>query len=145
MLQAYSLLRVIYLFSHQLCRVLNYKSKNETIKHHSLDGILYQLPETTFANATVHPDNWCFENNLPSGLQNGSHCNGKNSPIYFSFPHFYGADKFYLDQFDKKSDLKPAMEQHASTMLIEPVKPCPSLNLLHGRESDSLQDILQDI
>ena len=90
-------------------------------KHHVLDGILYQLPDTTFANATVHPNNWCFENNLPSGLQNGSHCNGKNSPIYFSFPHFYAADQFYVDQFDKKSDLKPTMEQHASTMLVEPV------------------------
>ena len=116
------------LFSHQLCRVLTYHSKNETEKHHSLDGIVYELPETTFANATVHPDNWCFENNLPSGLQNGSHCHSKNSPIYFSFPHFYAADQFYLDQFDEKSDLKPSMDRHTTKMLIEPV----SLHLMHA-------------
>ena len=36
------------LFSHQLCRVLSYQQKNETQKHYSLDGVVYQLPETTF-------------------------------------------------------------------------------------------------
>ena len=50
--------------------------------------------EKKILNEMVHPDNWCFGNNLPSGLQNGSHCTGKNSPIYYSFPHFYVADQF---------------------------------------------------
>ena len=112
------------LFSHQLCRVLSYHSKNETENHHLLDGVVYELPKTTFANTSVHPDNWCFENYLPSGLQNGSQCHSKNSPIYFSFPHFYAADQFYLDQFDNRSDLKPSMEQHTTKMLIEPVSVC---------------------
>ena len=109
------------LFSHQLCRVLTYESTNETQNHEGLEGNLYKLPETTFANESVHAKNWCFENNLPSGLQNGSYCNAKNSPIYYSFPHFYGADQFYLDQFDEKSELEPSMEKHRSSMLIEPV------------------------
>jgi len=113
------------LFSHQLCRVLTYESTNETQNHEGLEGNLYKLSETTFANESVHAENWCFENNLPSGLQNGSYCNAKNSPIYYSFPHFYGADQFYLDQFDEKSELEPSMEKHRSSMLIEPATNVP--------------------
>ena len=55
------------LFSHQLCRVLSYQSTNITQQHNSLDGVVYQLPETTFANETIKLDrlksfeSWSFK------------------------------------------------------------------------------------
>ncbi len=119
------------LFAPDLCRTLIYQSTQNATKHHNLEGINYKLPISTFANATFNPQNWCFANNLPTGLQNASYCKAKKSPFLYSFPHFYGADPFYLDQFDSKSDLKPKEDLHSSSMLIEPVSLPSSEHLVH--------------
>lgn len=118
------------LFAHDLCRTLTYYNTKTVSKHHSLNGINFILPISTFANSSINPDNWCYENNLPTGLQNASHCKAKNSPFLYSFPHFYGADQFYLDQFDSGSELEPSPESHISSMLIEPTTTVPIQILL---------------
>lgn len=111
----------LQLYAHDLCRTLTYRTSKRQENHHDLQGIVYELPTTTFANATVHPENWCFHNDLPTGLQNASYCKVKKSPFFYSFPHFYGADDYYIQQFDSGSGLTPNPENHSSSMLIEPV------------------------
>ena len=42
----------------------------------NVTGYVYELPPTTFANESINPHNWCYENNLPSGVHNSSNCKG---------------------------------------------------------------------
>ena len=46
----------------------------------------------------------------------------KKTPLFLSFPHFYGADHYFIDQLDKKSELKPEKDKHGSRMIIEKVR-----------------------
>ena len=104
-------------------RKLNFKSSSGiTEKVQNVPGIVYELPQTTFANESVYPQNWCYENNLPSGVHNATNCKDKNTPLFISFPHFYGADPFYINQMDPRSGLNPTKEKHGSKMIIEQVK-----------------------
>ena len=78
---------------------------------------------------------------MPSGVHNSSNCKGmcvftkyflsyltnkffsdKKTPLFLSFPHFYGADHYFIDQLDKKSELKPEKDKHGSRMIIEKVR-----------------------
>ena len=112
----------IEMFTHQACRLMTYlKTDDPTSYHHGLPSLRYELDPMTFANGSVHEDNSCFENNLPTGLQNNSYCGGENVPIYLSFPHFYTADPYYRDQFSNDSDLNPTKDQHGSFMNLDPV------------------------
>ncbi len=40
----------------------------------SVSTRVFMLDETTFANASVNPDNSCFHNQLPTGVQNSTMC-----------------------------------------------------------------------
>ena len=110
------------LFSHDACRVLSFYSMNETENVNGIDGTVYELPVTTFANTSVHEPNWCYENNLPSGVQNSSMCKDSNTPLMLSFPHFYGADQYYIRQFDSRSAFIPNKCDHGSKMVVMKVK-----------------------
>ena len=109
------------LFSHEACTTLSFKSFNETETHHGIEGTIFELPVTAFANETVHEENWCYENNLPSGMQNVTQCKGKNgkkSPLFLSMPHFYGADEYYINQFDPRSNFLPTKCDHGSRFVM---------------------------
>jgi len=109
------------LFSHDACRTLAFNAKGAI----NADGVaanVFKLDETTFANATVNADNACFENNLPTGVQNATECK-VNAPAFLSMPHFYLADAFYADQFAPGSIL-PEGSKHESRMIVEPVREC---------------------
>ena len=62
-------------------------------------------------------ENLCYDNNLPSGLQNVSNCK-MNAPAFLSRPHFDKADRFYAKQF--QIGVHPETEKHDSYFLIEP-------------------------
>jgi len=109
----------VELFTHQACRSMTYLRTDQKSYHHGLASLKYNLDTNTFANGTTHEPNVCFENNLPSGLQNNSYCRGENVPIYLSFPHFYTADPYYQDQFSNLSDLNPTKDQHGSFMNLD--------------------------
>ncbi len=51
----------------------NYKGDEDAGKS-GLSARVFQLDETTFANASFHPPNACFGNDLPTGLQNATQC-----------------------------------------------------------------------
>ena len=109
------------IFSHETCRTLTYYNTGIKEPVEEIDGKIYELPTTTFANESIYPPNWCYENYLPTGVHNASNCKDKNTPLYISFPHFYGADPYFIDQLDNQSELSPSKEKHGSRMIIEPV------------------------
>ncbi len=115
------------LFAHDACRTLTYHYFGQNEDVHGIPGKIYELPTTTFANGSVYPPNSCFDNNLPSGLHNATFCKAKKSPLFLSFPHFYGADDFYVNQLDTRSNFQPNKRQHGSRMVVLPVL----LNLFH--------------
>jgi len=68
----------------------------------------------------VFPPNECFDNYLPSGVQNATHCKA-DSPAFLSFPHFHLADDFFRDQFDPEyNPINPVADLHESRMVLEP-------------------------
>lgn len=74
----------------------------------------------TFENASQNADNWCFDVggvSNPSGIFNVSVCR-YGAPAFISFPHFYLADPYYLNQVD---GLLPNKDRHQFHIDLEPV------------------------
>ena len=82
------------------------KAETPSPDHFGLPVHKYELDPMTFANGTVHEPNSCFQNNIPSGLQNNTFCGGENVPIYLSFPHFYQVCIFSLLKSSKTKVLQ---------------------------------------
>lgn len=112
------------LFAHDFCRTITFVTNRDVTFYEKLPGVIYELPVNTFANGSTYQPNWCFENNLPSGLHNSTYCKEEKTPLFMSFPHFYGADPFYINKFSPDSDLKPSKEKHGSNMLVLTVSCC---------------------
>lgn len=84
--------------------------------------------EKIFSNKTDHPDNWCFCSGgvcNPSGVGNSSTCRF-GAPVFVSFPHFYLADPYYLNQVE---GLSPQKDLHEFYINLEPVSIFVSLIL----------------
>ena len=76
--------------------------------------------QRTFANTSENADNWCFATggvNNPSGIFNASTCR-YGAPAFISFPHYYLADPYYLDQVE---GLEPDQDRHQFHIDLEPV------------------------
>lgn len=109
------------LWSTDICRPLTFQRDGvESVHGISVDKFL--LSKDVFANKTECAENSCYNNNLPSGVQNVTQCKLK-SPAFISRPHFLGADPFYLDQF--QYGIHPDPERHESSFLIEPKSSIP--------------------
>lgn len=67
---------------------------------------------------TLYPENLCFCGGecSPSGVMNVTACRF-DSPVFMSYPHFYNADQYYLDQVE---GLEPKQEDHEFYMVVEP-------------------------
>lgn len=90
------------------------------VVHSGVSAYRYAGTEKVFSNATDHPDNWCFCSGgvcNPSGLGNSSTCRF-GAPVFVSFPHFYLADPFYLNQVE---GLNPQKDLHEFFIDLEPV------------------------
>lgn len=109
----------ISFFSPDLCRSipLDYE-KEATIEQ--IPGFKFSGGARTVDNGTKYPDNWCFcaGECVPSGVLNISSCRF-GTPVFMSFPHFYGADPFYLDQVE---GMNPSRDKHEFYMTMEPVR-----------------------
>ena len=56
------------MFSTDLCRPIHFsKSGHQTL--HGIPITTFELAADNFANTTVCPDNECYQNNIPSGVQ----------------------------------------------------------------------------
>lgn len=82
----------------------------------------FSLDNKNFANSTDCPDNECYQNNVPSGVQNVTQCKMK-SPAFVSRPHFYKADPSYLQQF--QYGMMPDPSKHDSSFWVEPESSIP--------------------
>uniref|UniRef100_A0A7G3AVF2 Putative plasma membrane glycoprotein cd36 n=1 Tax=Lutzomyia longipalpis TaxID=7200 RepID=A0A7G3AVF2_LUTLO len=104
-------------FSPDMCRTLPFDFEKES----EVEGILgYKFTggAKTIDNGTLFPENSCFcaGECMPSGVLNISSCR-YGSPVFVSFPHFYAADPFYLDQVE---GINPSREKHEFFLTIEP-------------------------
>jgi len=108
-------------FSTDLCRPLHF-TKSGSSSVHGIPATKFQLDPTNFANSTNCPGNVCYNNNLPTGVQNVTLCKAK-SPVFVSRPHFYLADQSYIQQF--QYGLSPDPHKHNSAFWLEPMSSIP--------------------
>ncbi|XP_068238075.1 protein croquemort-like [Palaemon carinicauda] len=105
-------------YSSDLCMSV----KLEYQKDVDMDGLsAYRFwgSKNTFANGSLVPGNECYcvkGTCAPTGLLNAESCR-MGSPAFISFPHYFNADPFLLDQIE---GLKPEEDKHAFIMDIMP-------------------------
>ena len=111
----------ISIYSTDLCRPLHF-TKTGKNSIHGVPVNTFELDPSNFDNTTKSTDNHCYNNNLPTGVQNVTQCKMK-SPVFVSRPHFYQADPSYLHQF--QTGLQPSADKHNSVLWMEPVSSIP--------------------
>ncbi|XP_030383661.1 protein peste [Scaptodrosophila lebanonensis] len=106
-------------FLPDLCREL-YVDYAGTTVYEGIHAYVYKGTARNLANGTDNPDNSCYCSDdcqeVPSGLLNISAC-WYNAPVFFSYPHYYQADPYYVNQVD---GLKPDKDRHEMTLILEP-------------------------
>uniref|UniRef100_A0A1A9WDM7 Scavenger receptor class B n=1 Tax=Glossina brevipalpis TaxID=37001 RepID=A0A1A9WDM7_9MUSC len=108
---------IVKLFTPDMCRTipLDYKESQEI---EGIKGYKYAGGQRSIDNGSLYPENKCFcgGNCVPSGVMNISSCRF-GSPVFMSYPHFYQADDFYLNQIE---GLQPQSDKHEFYMILEP-------------------------
>lgn len=116
----------IALFTPDMCRSIPFEYEKDVLIH-GVTGFRYTAGERAVDNGTMFPENSCYNGDdgeaLPSGVMNISACR-YGSPVFMSYPHYFDADPFYLDQVD---GLEPNKEKHESYFTLEPVS-CKSFH-----------------
>ncbi|XP_046389200.1 protein croquemort-like isoform X1 [Ischnura elegans] len=107
----------VTMFVSDLCRsiTLNYEEEQSVF---GVVGRKFIGRRSVVANATDNADNKCFTRGkiYPSGVFDVSGCKF-GAPAYMSFPNFYLADPFYLDNV---VGLKPEKDKHEFQITLEP-------------------------
>jgi len=111
----------ISIFSTDLCRPLHF-IKEATQDVHGIPVEKFNLAPENFANSSVCEENSCYNNNIPTGVQNVTQCK-MESPAFVSRPHFHLADPFYQEQF--QYGIMPEDGKHDSSFWIEPKSSIP--------------------
>lgn len=111
--------KTIYLFTPEMCRSIPYDYELD-INLHNIKGMRFTAGDRALDNGTLFEENKCYATDeyVPLGAINISICNFGH-PMFISFPHFYGADKFYLDGVQ---GLSPDKEKHQTFITLEPVR-----------------------
>lgn len=106
------------LFSPEMCRSVVMDFEEEKVIK-GVKTFKFSGGDRTVDNGTLYPENECYCGGecVPSGTFNVSSCR-YGTPVFMSFPHFYNADPFYLDQVE---GMKPDKEKHQFFMSFEPV------------------------
>lgn len=110
--------RPVAIFTPDLCRSLPMDFEKEEMVG-GLLGYKFSGGERAVDNGTKYPETWCFsgEDAIPSGVLNISACR-YDTPVFMSYPHFYAADEFYLNQVE---GMEPDVKKHQFFMTFEPV------------------------
>merc|ERR1711892_595849 len=111
----------ISIFSTDMCRPLHF-TRSEKQELHGIPVNTFELSHSNFANSSVCPGNSCYNNNIPSGVQNVTQCK-MESPAFVSRPHFHLADPFYKEQFQFGIEAKEG--EHDSSFWVEPKSSIP--------------------
>lgn len=112
----------ISLFAADMCRSVSLDFDEEkTIL--GITGNKYSGGKKTVDNGTIYSENKCFSlgESVPSGVMNASECL-YGSPAFVSFPHFYAADPYYLNQIE---GLNPSRDKHEFYITLEPTTGIP--------------------
>ncbi|XP_019874051.1 protein peste isoform X2 [Aethina tumida] len=106
----------IQFYSSELCKFATLEYEHD-VDIKGVHGYKYTAKHI-FDNGTTREDNSCFciGECIPSGVLNVSSCRG-NSPSFLSFPHFYGADRYYTDAVE---GLDPDNPKHEFYITMEP-------------------------
>ncbi|ETN61545.1 scavenger receptor class B, croquemort type [Anopheles darlingi] len=112
----------VELFTPDMCRTLPLDFEEE-VTVHGVKAYKYSGAERAVDNGTLFPETACFSSGeiVPSGVLNISSCRF-GTPVFVSFPHYYGADPYYLDQVE---GLSPSKEKHQFFMSLEPTTSVP--------------------
>lgn len=105
-----------------MCRAIPFDYEKD-VEIHGVNGFRFNAGERAVDNGTKFPEeNSCFNGDegevVPSGVMNISACR-YGSPVFMSYPHFYEADPFYLNEVE---GLNPSKDKHESFITIEPVR-----------------------
>jgi len=111
----------ISIFSTDLCRPLTF-TRTGTRTVHGVPVQKFDLAATSFANSSVCAENSCYNNNIPTGVQNVTRCK-MDSPAFVSRPHFHLADPFYREQF--QYGVRAREGDHDSSFWVEPKSSIP--------------------
>ncbi|XP_019846775.2 protein peste [Bactrocera dorsalis] len=107
----------VALFTPDMCRTvpLDYTG---TAEIEGIRGFKYSGGARSIDNGTLYPENSCFCGGecVPSGVMNISSCRF-GSPVFMSYPHFYNADPYYVEQVD---GMAPEQDKHEFYMVLEP-------------------------
>ncbi|MBN3295512.1 SCRB2 protein, partial [Amia calva] len=110
----------LYIFISDICRSL-YAQFEKGVTVRGVPGFRFVIPKDVFANATENPANAGFcvppGNCLGSGLLDVRVCK-QGAPIIMSSPHFYQADKKYIDDIH---GMHPNAEEHETVLDINPL------------------------
>lgn len=110
------------MFISDVCRSLTLK-RNGTLEKRGLKGFKWVGDDSLFDEGAKYPENicWCQAHEkecpaLKTGLFNATKCQ-HGAPAFVSYPHFYLADKSYLDAL---TGLSPNKEDHELYISLEP-------------------------
>lgn len=108
----------INLYASDICGVIPLASSG-ILSLYGLSGTIFSGGENVFDNGTLHPENSCYcvnKSDCPAfGLRDVSSCRG-GAPVFISFPHFYLADRKYLDAV---VGLNPNPQEHSFSITLE--------------------------
>lgn len=112
----------ISIFTADICRSVTLDFDEEK-SIHGITGYKYRGSEKTVENGTIYAENKCFSpgESVPSGVMNVSACR-YGSPVFMSFPHFYAADPYYLNQVE---GMNPSKDKHEFYITLEPMTGIP--------------------
>ena len=106
------------MYSNDLCRSLKFNFTKAEVYVKGISSYEFRADRLFFANASENPANTCFDSpDIPSGVFDASACRF-GAPVFISLPHFYQADKFYLDKI--QSGLAPIEGLHSTIFRVEP-------------------------
>ncbi|XP_077518854.1 scavenger receptor class B member 1-like [Amblyomma americanum] len=107
----------IYVFNPDFCRSFKMIS-NGPVSKMGIKLEQFVAPKTTFLNGDNYSSNACFDtkHHLRSGVMDLGPCQ-HGAPAALSFPHFYMADPYYLEQVE---GLQPNSTLHRFLLDLEP-------------------------
>lgn len=110
------------IFAPDICRPIDLKYDSDLTKL-GINGYKWIADDSVFDNGIKYPEMKCYCSadeklcpDLKAGVFNASSCK-YSSPAFISFPHFYLADKTYLDDI---TGLKPNKTLHQFSIALEP-------------------------
>lgn len=112
----------VVIFNPEICRGIRLDYSNE-VEVQGIKGYKYSGGDQTFDNGTKYPEQKCFNlgDVVPAGVTNISSCRF-GTPAFMSFPHFYAADSYFLDNVN---GVHPSKDKHEFYIVLEPTTGIP--------------------